>query len=1191
MLKIGAWYFVGRTVRRDLARAVALAHWAADGSSTLTSVLVSSAFFRLCHGDDGDGDDKREVKRSVLAGPALGLLVSTLSPTLAPGVLAPMLAMWPRTPEGNALLANCVENMAAWPLGLEEAPSGLSPSPGDPGKASYEFDDDTSHVEQQPHDVLNVGFIEDWVAAFLTAIAQAQLSAAVLAAVPRAALAAARQLLLPEPSAQPNGTSAIAVAAALPVDSSEVAMSECSVSANAGEIPGDVVRKSPSMESPSSFNTGAACMPALRLLARLLHGYRHAPDAFLGVAPLLTQAAQRLAPPPRNLPCSSETRHDTSSGTTSEVLVEKPSTVTSNDYTIVSPSVGAPDASRGGTDDAAQGIEIIGNCQASSSVMAPELAALADLCHTQMAMHPGHPDVYEPLLAVLPPPAEPSEVLLARAVATTIAWINNDSALAVVRAGSENLNTGSMSSGSFSSGSGSSAHGPQLLLSTQRPPGPQVRGLVNLGNTCYLNSALQCLVANADFRTLLLAEEDTPAPVKVSPASSKRPIQKDTSMPTDSAALPRWDKTNGLVLELRRALAVLGADRLAVPTSDVSSVATSVGTVPVPGSDALSGHKRPGASFSLRKTLMPRALHSSLPPPFNSFAQQDATEVLRFLLDAVENAQVKSDSKANAGENEQRSESEKANVKKTNTNDCTVASVFGGFLETRTKCLVCGSESVVPEPFTDLALPLPDHSTIDARNHGSDSSSSSSNENIGCSMFSVPELLDSWLQPERLEGENAYACSVCASAGAAKYEAELKTAVTASEMEAKGALLPDNTATTPICSPGRSPAERRTVLMRAPKHLVVSLGRFGYDPTLGQRTKRLDAVRFQTSLTLPLGDSSDENALETTQSSSVALEDGCTDECSKADSVLQDEGIEASADKEFNKSATRSRKRGLPGVSIPSTDEINGASGEVYGSLPEHYDQIGSNRPSDTSQLHSAEYALYGVVVHCGGSAQAGHYYALARDSTAAQAHEIVEAGATSAAGTAPTSGNRHTTSSCNCNELKWQLYNDATVSLSSESALNRLASAAPGATDTPYLLFYRRVDDFHHNRSSVSSASNELDVKSSADSSKVDFHSDSSITSAPAAVGGRESGALVAPTAVYLAADLSAFLASDNAAAVRQAASITANSAPGASNQPPQPPPPPPRGGSSSSGFGFGLSEFGGGGFGGMGGGGGPIC
>jgi ubiquitin C-terminal hydrolase len=1075
-----------------------------------------------------------------------------------------MLAMWPRTPEGNLLLANCVENMAAWPLGLDDVPkcggqssSSSSPAESDTEKGSDEFDDDFSQ-EQQPHDVLSVGFIEDWVAAFLTAVAQAQLSAAVLAAVPRAALAAARQLVPIDPTVLPDGTSAMAaVARATPVASSQPEASDGITGVDACEktrTAENAVKKCSSGESPNSaLSTGAACMPALRLLARLLHGYRHAPDAFLGVAPLLVQAAQHVTPTPQALPRASETTQDSIDIIATTGLADATTSV-SKSGSKSSPSIAASSAttSAPGAIPGKFSSNSGSDTMKTTPVMTPKMTALADLCHTQMAMHPGHPDAYEPLVAVLPPPVEPPEVLLARATATSIAWINNDNALAVVRAGNESLNHGITSSSGSNS---SSSHGSNMLMSTIRPPRPQVRGLVNLGNTCYLNSALQCLAANADFRRLLLAEPvPLPAPVKLTTSSSDSTLSLSPNASAQenppksmgaAAAAVKWDKSSALVLELRRALAVLAADRFKEPTLDASTVTASLGTAPVPGSFALSSNQRAGALFSLRQTLRPSALHTSLPPPFNSFAQQDATEILRFLLDAVENAQVKPDEKTKAGQDAKMHEVKKVGTEETTIDELNVSSVFGGLLETRMKCLVCGSESVVPEPFTDLALPLPN-----VPRHDGISSSKESNKNVGDAVFSLPQLVDTWLQPERLEGENAYACSVCASAGAAQYDAELKAAVAASEKVAEEAVLTEDTTTTtrshehssteasttssavpllpappqqppptPTCSPARSPAERRTVLTRAPKHLVVSLGRFGYDPALGQRTKRLDAVRFQTSLTLPLGGSQDQVGGGDTQGNSFdALQEGNTNE------------RQQDISNRSNGTVVGSRKRGLPDTSVPG-------------------DQKGSKLPPTSQQSGSAHYALYGVVVHCGGSAQAGHYYALARDSTAVQTQDV--------------------------DGSSWHLYNDATVSLSSDSALNRLASAAPGATDTPYLLFYRRIDNLYRNQSNSSSESIDIAVQSSADSSAVESLSDSNVPSTA--------------VAACLAADLSAFLASDNAAAIRQAAFAATNSTSGASNRPP--PPAPPRGGSGSSDFGFGPSGFGGSGFGGMGGGGGPIC
>ncbi|KAI2668388.1 Ubiquitin carboxyl-terminal hydrolase 38 [Labeo rohita] len=118
-----------------------------------------------------------------------------------------------------------------------------------------------------------------------------------------------------------------------------------------------------------------------------------------------------------------------------------------------------------------------------------------------------------------------------------------------------------------------------------------------------------------------------------------------------------------------------------------------------------------------------------------------------------------------------------------------VERMFGGRLSTAIRCLQCHSLSEKEEPFTDLSLafcpsmskchgPNEEHkssSTVGpcqgAVNGGSESSEGSVKEGAGTRMerpvveptLSVPDLVDYFLAPEILENENCYFCERCAS--------------------------------------------------------------------------------------------------------------------------------------------------------------------------------------------------------------------------------------------------------------------------------------------------------------------------------------------------------------------------------------------------------------------------------------------
>ena len=124
-----------------------------------------------------------------------------------------------------------------------------------------------------------------------------------------------------------------------------------------------------------------------------------------------------------------------------------------------------------------------------------------------------------------------------------------------------------------------------------------------------------------------------------------------------------------------------------------------------------------------------------------------------------------------------------------------VEHVFGGKLETTYQCSHCHQVSRHQENFTDLNLAFPDEN------------------GAAESKPRIQDLLDHYLSPEKLEGENQYRCDRCSA---------LRDAV------------------------------KRTQILRAPSHLMCTLMRFNYDRTLNRKSKVCHDVRYEMGLTLPL---------------------------------------------------------------------------------------------------------------------------------------------------------------------------------------------------------------------------------------------------------------------------------------------------------------------------------------------------
>uniref|UniRef100_A0A8C1F063 Ubiquitin carboxyl-terminal hydrolase n=2 Tax=Cyprinus carpio TaxID=7962 RepID=A0A8C1F063_CYPCA len=168
-----------------------------------------------------------------------------------------------------------------------------------------------------------------------------------------------------------------------------------------------------------------------------------------------------------------------------------------------------------------------------------------------------------------------------------------------------------------------------------------------------------------------------------------------------------------------------------------------------------------------------------------------------------------------------------------------VERMFGGRLSTTIRCLQCHSLSEKEEPFTDLSLafcpsmskchgPTDEHKSSSsvgpcqgAVNGGSESSEGSVKEGAGTGMerpvveptLSVPDLVDYFLAPEILENENCYFCERCASLQRAKKVMQV---------------------------------------VMAPEYLILTLLRFSYDATCHVRRKILDNVGIPLHMSLPL---------------------------------------------------------------------------------------------------------------------------------------------------------------------------------------------------------------------------------------------------------------------------------------------------------------------------------------------------
>lgn len=186
--------------------------------------------------------------------------------------------------------------------------------------------------------------------------------------------------------------------------------------------------------------------------------------------------------------------------------------------------------------------------------------------------------------------------------------------------------------------------------------------------------------------------------------------------------------------------------------------------------------------FSKRSAIQPPDTFLSVRPPgFLPGLQHDSSEYMGYLLDIIHEQE-----KARLGSSGDQPGSSTTIVQHT----------FGGQAITTNRCHTCLGESVQTDSFRDIQLSFPICNSPAANRSDSNS---------------VQALLEFYLQPEQLCGENRYWCDRC------------------------GAL---------------SNAERSLQVTQTPRHLILTLKHFRYDPKSQQRAKLFQRVRYDPVIEL-----------------------------------------------------------------------------------------------------------------------------------------------------------------------------------------------------------------------------------------------------------------------------------------------------------------------------------------------------
>jgi len=230
-------------------------------------------------------------------------------------------------------------------------------------------------------------------------------------------------------------------------------------------------------------------------------------------------------------------------------------------------------------------------------------------------------------------------------------------------------------------------------------------GLDNLGNTCFMNSMLQCLLASQHLTSSLL------------------------SISSVERAICSSSPSKGMVVKAMIEL--------------VHAV-----------------HKgKPKSSFVPREL---KRVVGTLAPHFSGYQQQDCQEFLRFLLDGL--SEDLNRSKRRQGPQPARpatppdlSERQQAHQRwqsQREVCDSPVTDVFQGQLRSTVECQTCSHVSYCFDPFLDVSVPIPKHAEqVEGRARLRALRSHNS-----CSLV---DCFAAFTDEEYLDGENMYTCEKC----------------------------------------------------------------------------------------------------------------------------------------------------------------------------------------------------------------------------------------------------------------------------------------------------------------------------------------------------------------------------------------------------------------------------------------------
>ncbi|KAH8291092.1 hypothetical protein KR054_008474 [Drosophila jambulina] len=240
-------------------------------------------------------------------------------------------------------------------------------------------------------------------------------------------------------------------------------------------------------------------------------------------------------------------------------------------------------------------------------------------------------------------------------------------------------------------------------------------GLVNLGNTCYMNSVLQALAMTSDFsRQILLIECDSMLLLKV---------QQQIALMHHSL---RYELTPSRVLDATRPPGFMPG--LQQDSSEfLGHLLDLLHEQEIKSSSAEAAPKPSGVD---NDDLLSEDIVTSGVIPYNSNDREVSSGCSRNKTAPTPTATP------TKGTNGSSLQGQKVSS--------TIDKTFAGKLSTTYRCLSCGWESRNEDSFRELQLSFPDVK-----------------DDCGATNYSVQDLIEYFCSPEKLDGDNQYHCPRC----------------------------------------------------------------------------------------------------------------------------------------------------------------------------------------------------------------------------------------------------------------------------------------------------------------------------------------------------------------------------------------------------------------------------------------------